>query len=215
MSFPTITGFKLSSQQRQIWWQQSKLGKTALTAQCTLTLRGDLDLPQLQASLQTVVNHHEILRTAFRAAPGLTLPLQVIEAQSGITWQQVDLRTVSAVEQTAVMAQWQGAERGQIQALEQACVRAVLFSLGAHWHQLLLTLPALCADAQTYPILLGQLSQSYGGNTSWLEDDLVQYAQFVTWQDQLLSETDDDARTAQAFWQQQDLPSLRPLSPPF
>ncbi|MEL6333111.1 MAG: condensation domain-containing protein, partial [Cyanobacteria bacterium J06626_26] len=95
MSSSTITGFKLSSQQRQIWWQQSDLGK-ALTAQCRITLQGSIDLPLLQIALQAVVDHHEIFRTSFQETQGILLPLQVIQDRGTIIWQVVDITTDTA-----------------------------------------------------------------------------------------------------------------------
>ncbi|MEM7795316.1 MAG: amino acid adenylation domain-containing protein [Cyanobacteria bacterium P01_C01_bin.118] len=209
MSSSTITGFKLSSQQRQIWWRQSNLGK-ALTAQCSITLRGDLDLASLQMALQTVVDHHEIFRTRFQETQGIILPLQVIQDRGTVIWQVVDLTTDTSAEQT--IANHQETHRQLAQRIDQACVQAAIFQISERQHNLLLTLPALYADHQTYQIFLTQLSQRYGGLQ--LNEEPVQYVQFATWQDQLLTDVDEDSQAAQAFWQQQSVRTIQPLSPP-
>ncbi|MEM9486759.1 MAG: AMP-binding protein, partial [Cyanobacteria bacterium P01_F01_bin.116] len=209
MSSPTITGFKLSSQQRQIWWQQSDLGK-ALTAQCRITLQGKLDLALLKKALQAIVDYHEIFRTSFQKTQGITLPLQVIQDQGTIIWQVVDLTNDTSGEQT--VEKHQETQRQLAQKTDQSSVQAVLFKLNEQRHTLLLTLPALCADTHTYQILLTQLSQSYGGLQ--LSEDPVQYVQFASWQEQLLTEDDEDSQAAQTFWQQRTLQPGQALLPP-
>ncbi|NEQ95204.1 MAG: amino acid adenylation domain-containing protein [Cyanothece sp. SIO2G6] len=214
MSSPTIstiTGFKLSSQQRQIWWRQSALGQV-LTTQCRIMLQGNLDLPLLQTALQTVVNHHEILRTTFQSTPGLTLPLQTIQSQGSINWQMIDLATATATEQAVTLANFQAKQRQSVQPAGPSWVEATLFKLSENKHILLLTLPALCADTKTCEILLAQISQCYGGRS--LTEEPVQYVQFATWQEQLLTEADEESQAAQTFWQQQLSPSRGPLLPP-
>ncbi|MEM1254711.1 MAG: amino acid adenylation domain-containing protein [Cyanobacteria bacterium P01_H01_bin.21] len=208
MSSSTITGFNLSSRQRQIWQQQSNLANV-LTTQFHIELSGNLDVEQLRTALQTVVDHHEIFRTAFQETPGLPLPLQVIQASAIVTWQVVDLDTGTA----DAMAVYRETERLQFSTAGESQVRAVLFKHTEQQCSLLLTLPALCADAGTCGILLAQLRQCYGGLS--LDADPVQYIQFANWQEKLLAEDDEDAQTAQAFWQQQALLAYRPLLPPF
>ena len=209
MSSPSITGFKLSSQQRQIWWQQSNLDK-ALTAQCHITLQGNLDLALLQRALQAIVDYHEIFRTSFQETQGIILPLQVIQERGTIIWQVVDLTTDTSAERT--IANHQETHRQLAQRTDQACVQATIFQISERRHTLLLTLPALYADHQTYQIFLTQLSQRYGGLQ--LSEDPVQYVQFATWQEQLLTDVDEDSQAAQAFWQQQSAQTPQPLSPP-
>ena len=210
MSSSTITGFKLSSRQRHIWQQQSQLDY-ALTAQCTIAIHGDLNVLQLQTALQSVVNDHEIFRTVFQETPGLVLPLQVIQPEGDVVWKQVDLVTVA--DQADAMAPHREAERLQVMAADKASVRAVLFKQSEQRHILLLTLPAMWADTETYGILLTQLSHHYRGLP--LAEDPVQYVQFATWQDQLLSEVDEETQAAQAFWQQQGSLAYQAAQPPF
>jgi len=214
MSFPEITGFHLSPHQRHLW-QQSETDTRLLPAQCSFTIQGELQPPQLKAALQTLVEQHEILRTAFQQTPGLPLPLQVIQPPAPIAWQVIDLSMAAAADQTAKMRAWQVSEWHQLHALAMSQhLRALLFRLGQQSYRLLLTLPALCADTQTYQILLMQLSQCYVGDLSWLEEEPLQYAQFAAWHNQLLTDKDEAALAGQAFWQQQDLANHKALRPP-
>ena len=107
----TVTGFKLSAQQQQIWQRQSELGKAALTAQGRISLRGPLDPVRLHGALQTVVKQFEIFRTTFQQTPGLKLPLQVIQAPGDVGWQVVDLTSASKAAQTEAIEAFQEAEQ--------------------------------------------------------------------------------------------------------
>lgn len=211
MSFSTVTGFQLSMPQQQIWQRQSELNEMALAAQCSLSLQGNLDPARLQAALQAGVEPFEIFRTTFQQTPGLKRPLQVIQSPGEMVWQVVDLTSAAKTTQTEAVAAFQAAEQLQIQVSKQPCLRAGLFKQAAQTYTLLLTLPALCADAPTYTLLLRQLCQHYAGTAMPVEDEPVQYTQFATWQAQLLSEPDQEA---QAFWQQQAQSPSLPLLPP-
>ncbi|MEM8809424.1 MAG: AMP-binding protein, partial [Cyanobacteria bacterium P01_G01_bin.38] len=213
MSSPTITGFRLSPQQRQIW-QRSEGERGALPAQCLLTIQGDLRPPWLKKALQEIVEQHEIFRTAFQQTPGIKLPLQVIQSPGEIVWRAIDLSTAEVADPAAAIRTAQTTEQHRVNPSEPPCLRCILFKLGSQDHRLLLTLPALCADTQTYQIVLRQLSQRYGAASPWANDEPIQYAEFAEWQNQLLSETDETALAAQAFWQQQGLASHSALLPP-
>lgn len=210
MSSPAIIGFPLSPQQQHIWRQSEET--IALSAQCLLTIQGDLRPSWLKRTLQEIVEQHEIFRTAFQQTPGLKLPLQAIQPPGEIDWQAIDLSTAAA-DQEATMSTSQATEQRRANT-SLPCLRAMLFKLGRQDYRLLLTLPTLCADTQTYQIVLTQLSQHYGAASSWSDEEPVQYAQFAEWQNQLLTETDEAALAGQAFWQQQGLAPHRHLFPP-
>lgn len=213
MSSPAITGFHLSPQQRQIW-QRSEGERGTLSAQCLFTIQGDLRPPWLQKALQEIIEQHEVFRTAFQQTPGVRLPLQVIQSPGEIVWRMIDLSTAEVADPAAAMRTAQTTEQRRVAPSEPPCLRCILFKLGSQDHRLLLTLPALCADTQTYQIVLTQLSQRYGAASPWANDEPIQYAEFAEWQNQLLSETDETALAAQAFWQQQGLASHSALLPP-
>src|SRR5688572_19986912 len=76
-------GFPLSVQQRRVWSYRQHGPRVALA----LRLEGELDADALRDALRAVVARHEALRTAFRPAPGLKLPLQVIEEGAQPGWE--------------------------------------------------------------------------------------------------------------------------------
>src|SRR5690348_14764733 len=78
MSNKVIEGFQLSPQQAHLWSLQQNADECGFRAQCVIALEGLLDSQALEAALNKIISRHEILRTAFRRLPGMSLPLQVI-----------------------------------------------------------------------------------------------------------------------------------------
>jgi hypothetical protein len=95
-----LEGFPLSSQQRRIWLQSSRAGRPCLS-HATIAVDGELDVGRLKAALQTIVESHEILRTTFRRASGLSWPLQVILASQDLAWADHDLRSLDLERQAS------------------------------------------------------------------------------------------------------------------
>src|SRR6516165_6640552 len=89
-------GFQLSSQQKRVWHLQGN--GQPLAAQIALALEGELDAARLCAALEKIVQRHEILRTSFVRPAGMKFALQVVNADAGPKWEQVDLRKVAPSE---------------------------------------------------------------------------------------------------------------------
>ncbi|WP_437649310.1 amino acid adenylation domain-containing protein [Sorangium sp. So ce362] len=79
MGEPEVEGFRLTPQQQRLLAS----GVGGLRATCVVALEAEPDIAALERRLQTIVERHEILRTAFRAAPGLAYPLQVVGPAAG------------------------------------------------------------------------------------------------------------------------------------
>src|SRR5262245_7625742 len=56
----------------------NELGKDRV-GRLWVSIRGKLDKSLLQGAVEQLVGRHEVLRTHFREAPGLSFPLQVID----------------------------------------------------------------------------------------------------------------------------------------
>src|SRR3954453_13983598 len=95
----TSHGFRLSPQQRQIWNSQQAFPDPALRVVASFVVEGKLDHDRIPRALTTVVERHEILRTAFVRPAGVKIPFQVISEEPGFFWQHIDLRDVSESEQ--------------------------------------------------------------------------------------------------------------------
>src|SRR5881394_3285412 len=75
-------------------------------------------------------------------------------------------------------------------------VRALLISTSTGT-RLALTLPAFCADASTLKSLFLELASGYGGQTVDA-GEIVQYADLVEWQNELLAS--DETKPGREFW---------------
>ena len=73
-----IQGFRLSPQQEHLWRLQQAGPATSYRAQCAVMIEGELEVQSLDAALRLALARNEVLRTAFRRLPGMSLPLQVI-----------------------------------------------------------------------------------------------------------------------------------------
>lgn len=197
MQCPTLSGFQLSAQQRHLW----SLSAQQPVRQLLLSLNGPLNSDKLHQALQIVVERHDSLRTLFRQPETLTVPLQMVEPQTTVGWQ---------------VANWEGQDLEQIiarvqegsQNVDQFPVLQAVLGQQATQNWLLLTVPTLCADRKSLHLLVEELAKVYGEQTSAL-DDIVQYSEYEAWQRSLPD--DEDATTAQAFWQKDLSPIAAPL----
>jgi amino acid adenylation domain-containing protein len=214
MTEQTAQGFRLSPQQQRLWRLQSAEPGAPFRAQAVLRIDGDLDRPALSRALASVVERHEILRTAFPVPPGLTLPLQVIRTAAPPVLGngtvpagpdgQPDLAALLAAAAEAPF----GLEQGDN-------LRASLIPLGPREHALVLTLPALCADPVALEVLGDEVARAYAAELGAPvadpekgDEGPLQYADVAEWQNQLL-ESDDTAEGAERwrrFWAEHDVP---------
>lgn len=209
-----IQGFRLSPQQKRLWEVQQENG--IYRVQCTVRIDGDLNLGVLKSALQQIIDRHEILRTDFVRPGGLKTPIQVIAESGQLVWHEIDLRGGSVQQQQTHINALFEQDRCQAFDVEHGSgLRSTLLTLSAQQHILLLSLPALCADARTLKNLVQEVGQSYQaclrGET--LDDEIVQYTQFSEWQNQFLE--DEDAHIGHTYWQQQDFSRITTLKLPF
>jgi len=95
-----------------------------------------------------------------------------------------------------------GEERASSFALERGQVlQAVLVKLGAALQLLMLTLPALCADSISLINLPRQVSQTYAASTQQSAQNVVQYADFSAWQNDLCQSA--ESLPEREFWKTQ------------
>ena len=183
----TIEGYQLSPQQRRLWQlQQDSLG---FVSQCAVLIEGPLQLDRLRECLGQLVRRHEILHTAFQRLPGLDLPLQVIVEPRTPPIRVLDYSNLA--DHDSALSLLYDKERASSFSLERGEVfHAVLVKLGADQQVLLLTLPALCADSVSLLNLVRELSEIYAASPNQSARDVVQYADFSAWQNDLCDSTE-------------------------
>jgi non-ribosomal peptide synthetase component F len=90
-----IQGSRISPQQKRLWSLQQRDGEQSYGAYSKFRIKGPLDRQRLAESLETIVERHEILRTAYHYLPGMTIPVQVVEEGASQAL-QAELITLSA-----------------------------------------------------------------------------------------------------------------------
>jgi amino acid adenylation domain-containing protein len=199
MSDRTVDSFQASPQQEHVWTAAPE-APTART-QAVLTIDGALDASAILDALRLTVDRHESLRTTFVRQPGLTLPLQAVHASLEPRTEQLDLTTAGPRE---LAERLESIRRSELEApfdLEQGpLVRATLVTKDENAAELILTISALCADATSTSLLLGELVSRL--SSIELVEDPLQYADFSAWQHELSDSDDDEARAARASWEE-------------
>lgn len=177
----------------------------------TYRLRGKLNVPALQQSINVLIQRHEILRTIFvpmdNTQPS-ALPAtvgQVVVAEAVIALSVLDLSPLSPAAQAEETARLQQAEQVTPLDLTQApALRVSLIRLGSEEHLLLLTIHHITVDAWSMGILWKELSEIYRAavlqEAPALTPLTIQYADFAHWQRQYF--TADRLAARQYYWRQ-------------
>ncbi|HTL18481.1 MAG TPA: condensation domain-containing protein, partial [Patescibacteria group bacterium] len=192
--------YPLSHSQEELWFiEQLAPGTPTYNLPEAWRLKGRLDIPLLQHSLDAIVTRHETLRTFFSAEAGK--PRQFVLAQARIELGVFDLT--------------QHADRGRLEPLLQQqanelfdlgrapLARASLFRLAEDEHILLLNLHHIISDAWSQGIFIRELVEIYTAaleaRTPELPQLPVQYADFALWQKDLIASEAGAAHLA--YWQ--------------
>src|SRR5438067_4485101 len=185
MSTNAIAGFRLSQQQERVWTQWQAKPAAHFGAQCVVMVEGLLDLPKLRVSAEKLVARHEILRTSFQRQSGLKLPFQVIREAGSAHWDDIDFRYHPASSQQEKLEEVFQETAGRNVDFDQGPgLRVVVAALAKDRHAVILSVPALCGDARSLGNIVDELWSVYNGQEP--EADVMQYADYVEWQHELL-----------------------------
>ncbi|MBH8561819.1 amino acid adenylation domain-containing protein [Nostoc sp. CENA67] len=209
--FPEIQGYQLSSQQKYLWQIQQPASQI-YQVKSVVSITGNLNIELLKNAIEQVVNRHEILRTCYKVLPGMTIPVQVI-TESGINWKQnYDLTNYTAEEQKQKLSLLFEEFSQQAFNLETGTLLHLsLITLSANKYKLFISLPALSADRDTLKNFIKEISYTYANKYNSLEE-VMQYADLATWQNELLSAADTEA--GREYWLKQDFSALQALHLP-
>jgi len=209
MSTGQIEGFRLSPQQRRTWFLLRRGGE--LGSRLVLDVAGGVTPQRLREAVSSLVGRHEALRTTFAWLPGMLVPVQVAREGGSPAWRELTLDGASPEEVERRFASLIGEERLQEFDLQSGpLVRATLASGPAGRRRLVLSLPALCADARAVENIAADLDALCAGRA--LEDP-VSYLQFSEFQNALL-EGEPGVELRQA-WSQKETDALPRLRLPF
>jgi amino acid adenylation domain-containing protein len=211
-----ISGFRLSPKQEHLWSLAQGQAGMPYVAQCVLLIEGPLDRRVLKESLLGIVERHEILRTNFRHWPEMNIPLQTI-SETQMAWADPrDLRGLNAQDQELELQRLMETSRHAPFDLRRgALLRAQLVQLSFWEHQLILTLPALCADGRTLSSLAQRISHAYhlALQDEELTDEPLQYADVSQWHYEALEA--EDAQIGKEYWRSQYVSGVDSIVLPF
>ena len=201
MQEPVVEGYRLSPQQRRLWLRGSS---PAYRAQCALRLEGPLEEQTLREAIEIVVGRHQILRTAFPRVPGMAVPLQVI-GEPDRPPRTIDVAGGEKDDEILVEDLLRRQAEPGFDIERGPVLRAALCRISPATHLLILTLPALCADARTLGNLVGEIARAYrdAGRAPHDAGEPTQYLQFSEWQNELTEGSDEDAEAGRGFWRRQ------------
>ena len=192
VSGPRPSLFPLSYQQEQLWvLDRFNPGNAFYNIPMTWRLKGDLNVPLLEKSLQEVVRRHEILRTCFVMEH--EEPRQkVVEPTVDVRLPVVDLRKLEPGEREEQAKKVVAEEAGKAFELSQApLLRGVLVRTEEKEHVLGLTLHHIICDDWSLGLLmkeLGKLYEAYeGGEEQPLPELEMQYGEYALEQREGLS----------------------------
>ncbi|MEU0094128.1 amino acid adenylation domain-containing protein [Kribbella sp. NPDC006257] len=193
----------LSHGQQRYWFlDQVDPGNPVNNLPSAFRLTGPLDIEALHRANNTVVERHEILRTAYPSIDGT--PEAVVLERPEIPLQVTDLRDGD------VKGRIDEEFRHGFDLAAGPPLRAALLRTGETEHILLLTVHHIASDGWSNAVLLEDLSKAYRGET--LAEQPVTYDDYIQWEaEKSYSETED-------FWRAElksapsslDLPLDRP-----
>ncbi|WP_431262155.1 amino acid adenylation domain-containing protein [Roseateles chitinivorans] len=158
-----------------------------------LKLSGALNREALQATLDSLVRRHEILRTRFSSVDGQTVQL-IDGPDTGFRLQEVDLSTLAEPQRTRTVEQLSEQEqRAPFDLAQGPLIRGQLLKLDEHEYILLLTQHHIISDGWSTGIMVREVSALYEAHSQGRADPLatlpplpIQYADYAVWQRQWL-----------------------------
>ncbi|HEY2117170.1 MAG TPA: amino acid adenylation domain-containing protein, partial [Candidatus Angelobacter sp.] len=177
--------FPLSYQQEQLWFlDRFNPGNAFYNVPMAWRLKGDLDVPRLERSLQELVRRHEVLRTCFvmdeHEEPSQKVLAEPLDVRLPVT----DLRTLQAGEREEQAKEVLAEQAGKAFDLGHGpLLRGVLVQTEDREHVLGLTLHHIVCDDWSLGVFMEELTklyEAYGrGEESPLPALEMQYGEYA------------------------------------
>ncbi len=169
----------LSLPQERVWFfEQMSPGNLAYNFQATVSLRGEVNVEALRATLDEIVRRHEVLRTAFVTVGGVGVQRPVPEASAPFR-----VLDVAAEHTDEVVAE---EVRKPFDLTQPPLARWTLLRHGNGENTLVHVEHHFVHDGWSLAVLLSDLAAIYPAFTAGLASPLpelaVQYADFAIWQ---------------------------------
>ncbi len=210
---PRNDDIPLSFAQQQLWLVQQLIPESmpVYNEPTTIHLRGPINAAILEQSIKEIIQRHEAFRTTFKTVAGK--PVQIISPSISFTLPLIDLTNLPAKKRETESLKIATKEAIKpFDLLTGPLFRATLIKLDDQDCRLFLTWHHIIMDGiSIYNIFLPELESLYKsfskGIISQLETPYIQYADYAIWQQQQLSDLDNQLK----YWKQQlaDLPKLQ------
>lgn len=167
------------------WAAERTLSLKPFQTLVALRLKGPLDRPLLEQSLNEIVRRHEVFRTTFHRRDGKAF--QRIAPAAALKVAEIDTSTISEAEVLKLAIH----EAEQSFDLSKSLpVRATLLDRGHQHSLLLLTIHHIVFDGWSQGVLLREWAALYGaflhGFPSPLPEPVIEYVDFASWQREFL-----------------------------
>jgi amino acid adenylation domain-containing protein len=167
--------------------------------QLSCTIQGNLNVELFQRAWQQVIDRHPILRTCF-IWEGIKEPVQAVQRQVKLPWQQYDWQEIPATEQQQKLEFFLQADREQGFDLKQTPpMRLTLIRLSEDSYRFIWSHHHILLDGWSNPILLKEIFDYYSAFCRGEELSFPRprpYRDYIAWlHQQKLSQ-------AEAFWRE-------------
>jgi len=168
----------LASAQQRLWFlQRLEPQSSAYNVASVLRLRGPLDVPALQQALRTLIERHELLRTAYPAEGALA-----VQRLHPVPMQPMQLHALPEADAAALI------ESLAQQPFDLAAVplRLALLRHAADDHRLLIVSHHIASDRWSVAVFLRELAVLYAAAAAKAPSPLpplpIQYGDWAAWQ---------------------------------
>ncbi|WP_157376014.1 condensation domain-containing protein, partial [Burkholderia ubonensis] len=181
----------LSLAQQRLWFlDQFEDTGAAYHIPGGLRLRGELNLPALQATLDRILARHESLRTTFSSVDGQ--PVQHIGPAASFALRHADLSPLALPAREAALSQLAAEEAsGPFDLARGPLIRGALVRLQPDEHVLLVTMHHIVSDGWSISVLVREVAALYPAllheRPVPLPPLTIQYADYALWQRARLS----------------------------
>ncbi len=195
----------LSFAQQRLWFlDQLESGTSLYNIPSAFYLRGTLNVPALEQTLNEILRRHEALRTSFLTVEGQAV--QVIAPNLTLKMPVINLQELPQTKREAEVLQLVTHEAQRPFDLTQApLLRATLLQLGEEEYVVMFTMHHIISDGWSMGILIQEVVALYEGFSKGLPSPLselpIQYADFAVWQRQWLQK--EVLESQLAYWRSQ------------
>ncbi|BAZ50361.1 non-ribosomal peptide synthase [Nostoc sp. NIES-4103] len=195
----------LSFAQQRLWFLDQLEGKNVnYNMAGAIRITGSLQVVALKQAIAEIVQRHEVLRTNFQTANGMTI--QTIAPTADITLPVIDLQGLTSAQQSAEVERLANEEADKpFDLAGDRLLRVTLLMLREQEYILLITIHHKQCDGWSLEIFFCELATLYKvfsvGKPSPLPALPIQYADFADWQRQWLQ--GEVLENGLNYWKQQ------------